>query len=184
MNDELLHPGNIAAATVVIGGTLIMVWPRHGLTIVGLMIVTLAAAAGLYALALNSPPAWWLSPFERRAHRRSREAGEAEWIRATLSGRRQAIVHGPPIPPGTLRLLQPLIRGALVREGLDPDDRASIEAARASLAPATWALLRTEPLKHATRFRTLRPDPRAVARAVNDVLDDLDRLDPRNLRET
>jgi len=102
---------------------------------------------------------------------------EVDRIHSTLSGRRVPVENGPPLPPETLRLLQPVIRSTLEREGIDPTDEGSLESARVRLSPLTRAVLAGEPSKHPGWFRTLRPDARQVAGIVHSVLDDLDRFD-------
>lgn len=179
MNERTLRPGNLAAAAVVIGGVLVLALPQHGMSIVRLVIVTVAAGAGLYALALNAPATWWVSPFDRRGRRgkKGHASVEIDWIRSTLSGRRQRIENGPALPPEMLRLLQPLIRVALEREGIHPHDRGYPDAARRLLSAQTWAVLHSDPLNWPPRSRTLRPDKRKTAEAVHAILDELD-LDP------
>lgn len=178
MNERTLRPANIAAAAVVIGGALIIALPHHGMNIVRLVVVTIAAAAGLYALAVNAPATWWASPFDRRrrAGRKEHASAELDWIRSTLSGRRQRIENGPPLPPETLRLLQPLIQVALERQGLDARDAACADSARELLSAQTLAVMTSDPLKWPPRSRTLRPDKRKTAEVVHIVLDELDRL--------
>lgn len=196
MNERTLRPGNIAAAAAVIGGALIMILPQHALSIIALVIVTIAAAAGLYALAVNAPPAWWRSPFDvsGRAHRPA-ETDEIDRIRARLSGRRQRIARDTAVPPEALRLLRPLVHVALERAGVDMDDEQSLAAARALVSPLTWAVLTTEPLERPGWIATVQPNARHAADVVHRVLDDLDRLagigtttqqhfDPRELRAT
>jgi hypothetical protein len=177
MNERTFRPANIAAAAVMIGGLLSLLLPQHGATILRLVIVTIAAAAGVYALAVRAPPAWWKSPFDQVSNRRRREErDEIDWIRSKLVGPRQRITRGRAVPPETLRLLQPLIESALEREGFDPADRTSIESARNLLSPLTAAVLASEPLKRGFQFRMVRPDAAATAVFVHAVLDDLERL--------
>lgn len=178
MSENILRPAHIAAAAVTIGGALAILLPQHGMSLVRLVIVTVAAAAGLYALTIQAPPAWWMSPFDRR-HRRGRHGAgrdDVDWIRSTLAGRRQPIDGGPPLPPQALALLQPLIRTALDREGIDPGDGTAVDSTGTRLAPITIAVLAARPLTHPSRRRTLRPDERQTASAVDAVLDDLERL--------
>lgn len=186
MNERTLRPGNIAAAAVVMGGVLIIALPQHGLSIIRLVIVTVAAAAGLYALVLNAPATWWASPFDRkiRAGSKRHASDELDWIRSTLSGRRQRLENGPALPPEILRLLQPLIEVALEREGIDARDSAWPDSARRLLSAETWAVLTTEPLKWPPRHRTRRPDKRKTAELVHAILDELDRLGSGGLGAT
>lgn len=196
MNERTLRPGNIAAAATVIGGALIMLLPQHALSITGLTIATIAAAAGLYTLAVNAPPAWWRSPFDGSGHgRRPEETDEIERIRVRLSGRRQRIARDTALPPEALRLLQPLVNVALERAGIDTDDEQSAATTRGLVSPLTWAVHTTEVLERPGWTATVRPDARHAADVVHRVLDDLDRLnglgrttqqhsDPRYLRAT
>jgi hypothetical protein len=173
MNERTLRPANIAAAAVVLGGALIVVLPQHGMSIVRIVIVTIAAGAGLYALALTSPPAWWRSPFDQlREPARQRRPDELDWIRSRLGGRRQRIMSDAALPRETVRLLQPLIGAALEREGLDPGDRAS----RWLLSPLSRAVLTTDLEKRPHRLRMMRPDARSTAELVHAVLNDIDRI--------
>lgn len=181
MNERDLRPGNVAAAAMVIGGLLSVLWPQHGVGIARLVIVTVAVAAGLYALAVNVPE-WSTvltrSPFDRTDLPASerRAAGEIDRIRSQLARRRQRIEGGPAVPPEVLRLLKPLIVAALERQGLDLDDEAQLESARDLLSAPTWAVLTADVLEWPSWFRTVRPDERAVADVVHGVLDDVDRL--------
>ena len=132
MNESALRPGNVAAAAVLIGGVLTVLLPQHAMSIVQLVIVTVAVSSAVYALAVNVPSAgWispfkWMSPFNRAAYqgRRTRPSDELGSIGSKLSGRRQPIENGPPMPPATLRLLKPLIAVAL---DFDPNGPAAIE---------------------------------------------------------
>jgi hypothetical protein len=196
MNERTLRPANIAAAAIVIGGALVVMLPQHAVSIAGLVIVTIAAAAGLYALAVNAPPAWWRSPFDVfGGDHRPDEAHDIDRLRSGLSGRRQRIARDTALPPGTLRLLQPLIQVALERDSIDTGDEQSVARARTRVSPLTWAVLTTEPMERPGWIRTVRPDARHVADVVHRVLDELERLagagqmtqqslDPRDMRAT
>lgn len=181
MNEGALRPGNVAAAAVLIGGVLATVLPQHAMSIVQLVIVTVAVSTGLYALAVHVPSAGWISPFKwmspfgRAAYpgRRRRRSDELRSIRLKLSGRRQPIENGPPMPPVTLRLLKPLIASAL---DLDPSEEPPPPSARGRVSPLTWAVLTSQPLRRPRWFRTLRPNEREVTQTVHSVLDELDRL--------
>jgi hypothetical protein len=178
MSGEWLRPGHVAAAALLIGGMLVAVLPQHALSIARLVVVTMAAAAALHALALNAPPRWWRSPFagHRRNRRRASTADDIDWIRSMLAAPRQRVRHGPSLPPETLGVLQPLIRSALERHGIDAADTRGRAAARTLLAPVSWAVLTGEPVKGGQWYRLLPPDERATARVVHGVLDDLERL--------
>jgi hypothetical protein len=181
MNEYALRPKNLAAAAVVVGGGLIVIFPQHALTVVQLVIVTIAASAGLYLLTANVPPSgWispfkWLSPFSEDAHTAKAEhrSGELDLIRAQFSGRRQRIEGGPPMPPSVLRQLRPLIAGAL---DLDSRDEKRVAAARSRVSAQTFAILTSVPGDRPSWFRTVRPHPHEVIETVNSVLDELDRL--------
>jgi hypothetical protein len=171
MNDVWIRPAGMAAATVLIGGTLVAVVPQHAPTILRLVIATLAATAALHALGMNTPPRWWRSPFvrSRSRGRKARTADEIDWIRSMLAAPRQRIRNGPPLPPEALALLQPVIRAGLERRGLAQDG----QTARSLLAPATRAVLDAVPLRRPGWYRLLPPDERATARTVQRVLDDV-----------
>lgn len=178
MNERTYRPANIAAAAVVIAGLLIVLAPQHAPSIVRLALVTVAAAAGLYALAMRAPPAWWVSPFEHLRMTAGRaESDEIGWIRAKLSAPRQRMADGTPLPPETVRLLQPLIESALQREGIAPAEAA----AGRLLSPRTRAVLTWQPPKRRLGL-SLRADPRATADIVHAVLNDLERLAGRDDR--
>jgi hypothetical protein len=176
MNARSLRPPNVIAAAVLIGGGLLLALPQHAPSILRLVIVTAAASAGLYALAVSAPPGR-LSPFERwlRPPRAQQGTHEVDWIRSKLAGRRQRIPHGPPLPPEILRLLRPLIEAAVERAGVPRED-GWVEAARPLLAPATCAVLASESQKRPFWVRLSAPDERGTADAVAAILDDLERL--------
>ena len=127
MNPELLRPGNIAAAALVIAGALGLAVPQHVLSIARVVLVTVAAAAGLYALGSSAPATWWASPFDRSSDpdRGAHGSRDIERIRTELSGWRQRVPNGPPLPPEVLRLLRPLVEVALERAGLDAGGRTA-----------------------------------------------------------
>lgn len=181
MNERTFRLANVASAAVVIGGILLVAMPRQGLSIIQLVMATIAAASGLHVLALNVPPTGWMSPFRwmspfaptRVPGRGSHGADEIDGIRRKLSGWRQPVDNGPPLPPDILRLLKPLIVEALE---LDPTHEEPPESAREMVSPLTWAVLTTRPLKAPHWFRTVPPREREVAEVVHRVLDDLDRV--------
>jgi hypothetical protein len=181
MNERTLRLGNVAAGAVVIGGVLVVAMPREAVSILQLVIATVAVAGGLYALALHVPPSGWMSPFKWMSpfnQKVRRETGhhrlhETDSIRSKLSNRRQPVADGPPMPPEILLLLKPLIRTAL---NLDPDERSDPAAARKRLSPLTWAVLTSAPLREPHWYQTLRPDEREVTDVVHHVLDDIDHL--------
>lgn len=178
MNARNLRPANTAAAALFIGGVLVVVFPEAVPTVLRLVMVTIAATAGLYALAVNSPPAWG-SPFLRAIRRRGRrEAGDVAWIRARLGGWRLRVGSAAPMPPEVLRTLRTLIVTALQRQGIDADDAAGRAAARQLLSPLSWTVLTGRPGSGLAAVPTSPPDRRRVAELVHRVLDDLDGLDP------
>lgn len=176
MNARNLRPANTAAATLFIGGWLVLLFPEHAPSIVRLVIVTIAATAGLYALAVNSPPAWG-SPFLRGARRRGgRDAGEVAWIRARLWGWRHWLGPSVAMPAEVQRMLRPLVVTALQRQGIDPDDARDRAAARTLLSPPTWAVLTGPPHGPLGRLLGLPPARGHVAALVHRVMDDLEGL--------
>jgi hypothetical protein len=178
VNAQILRPGNIAIAALVIGGILVLVLPQHGLDIVGLVIVTAAAAAGLFVLGVHAPPTWWRSPFDTASGviPNGDRPRDIERIRPTLYGWRQPLASGPPLPPAVLRLLRPLVEVAAERAGLDAGGRPSPGHDADPLPPLLRAVLRCDPWKPVPWFRRIRPDAREVAAAVNGILDEIDRL--------
>lgn len=178
MTDRTLRPGNIAAAAVAIGGILIVLMPQHSLSIIRLVIVTCAAAAGLFALIISVPRTWWTSPFDGRGLpvREGVRSDDIESIRSVLAGRRQPIRNGPPLPAAAIRLLKPLIGVSIEREGLDPGDGDQLESARDLVSPLTWAVLTSDPLLWPRWYQTRLPNEQEVAEVAHEVLDDLDRM--------
>lgn len=182
MNEGILRPGNVVSAALVIAGVLVFVMPQRSLSIVQIVILTVAGAVALHALAVNAPSAWWTSPFDGgpTQPREARRSEEVEALRSTLSGRRQPLGHAPPMPGETIRLLEPLIGVAMERRGLDPKNPEHLSSVRSLLSPVSWAVLASEPLTWPRWHKTRRPDEGAVAEAVHLVLDDLESLSPRN----
>lgn len=182
MSESALRPGSIVAAAVMIGGLIVVLFPQHGVTVVQVVVVTAAAAVGLFALAVTVPEwsavRWLMSPFNRtgRAEPERRAPHELERIRWRLSRRRQRIRDGTPLPPEVLRLLQRLVRVALERKGLDPNREAHLETIRRRVTPLTWAVLSSEPMGWKHWYQTLWGNERQVAEVVHGVLDDLDHL--------
>lgn len=174
-------PVRFAAAAVTLGGGLIVLLPRHAPGIVQLVLLSVAAGAGLHALASHVPHTGWLSPFKwlspfaasARPTRRRHGSDELDSIRSRLGGRRQTIQGSPPLPPEALRLLQQVIAATL---GVDPSDRRQMIRARSRLSPKTWAILAARPLVRPYWFRTVRPNQWEAAEVVHDVLDELERL--------
>lgn len=175
MNSQILRPGSMAAGAVVIGGTLIMLLPQHAMSVVRLVIVTVAAAAALFAFGVHAPPRWWRSPFDLGPGGAELGTGsrDIDRIRSEFSGWRQRIPNGPALPPEVLYLLRPLVEVAVARAGLDPGDR---KTAGRRLSPLCRAVLAADPSKRPPWYRLVRPDRRVVAGAAHRVLDELDRL--------
>lgn len=181
MTERYLTLGNVGAAAAVFGGALLIVLPRFGMSVLQLVIVTVAVAAALRAFLSNIPPSGWLSPFKwmspfvaatPRARTR-RTSDEVTAMRSKLSGWRQPIEGGPALPPDVVRLLQPLIRTAVE---LDPADGAQSLTAGKGLSSATRAVLSTAPLRQPRWRQMLLPNERQVCEVVHCVLDDLERL--------
>lgn len=183
MSTNALRAGSVAAAAVLIGGVVVVALPHHAVSVARIVIVTVAAAAGLHALTVHVPAwnatGWTASPFDQRNGDATEEegSGEIDRLRSRFSGRRHPVDGGPHMPPQVLRLLQPLIRVALEREGLHPGNEPNAEAVRARLSPLAWAVWTTDPLQPPPLFGTRRPDERRVADAVHRVLDDIEALD-------
>lgn len=180
MNERTLSPWNIAAGAVVIGGGLVFAMPQHVVGIVQLVIVTIAAAAGLYALAANVPPTGWMSPFKwmspfspRSAPATDGHVDDLDVIRSQLAGRRQPVDGAPPMPAEALHLLKPLIAAML---DVPADEAARSDAARSRLSPLAWAILTTDPTRRPPWFRTLAPSEGEVAEVLHRVLDELEEL--------
>ena len=181
MSWRTLPAANTIAATLLIGGALLVLLPERAVAILQLMLASVAVAAAVHVLVIVVPE-WsgglsW-SPFAggRRPEVQVTESKEVDRIRAMLSGRRQKLGHGSAVPPETVHLLTPVIRSALEREGLDPDDPDRSEVARAAVSPLTWSVLRTEPQNWLPWYRGRRASDAATAEVVHHVLDDLERF--------
>lgn len=174
-------PVRFAAAAAALGGALIVLLPEHAPGIVQLVLLSVAAGAGLHALSSRVPQTGWLSPFKwlspfadpSRPPRRRHGSDEMDSIRSRLAGRRQTVPGSAPLPPDAIRLLQPVIAAAM---GVDPSSRRQMIRARDRLSTSTWSILAAEPLARPYWFRTLRPNQWDAAEVVHDVLDELERL--------
>lgn len=175
MNDSVLRPGHVAAAALTLGGLLLLGVPSRAPGIVRLVLVTIAAAGAVYALLVHGGPTLRLSPFRWSARPDGDEAAafDAHRLRAALGGRRHRVAGGRPLPPSTIRLLQPLIEAHLLHEGAGPDEPYRRGAALRRLAPETRAILSHDATVTPPWFRTRRPAPAETARVVEAVLDDL-----------
>jgi len=178
MNERTLRPAHVGAAAAVIGGALLVVAPRYAASIVRIAIAAIAAAAGLYAFVVSSPPAWWQSPFEpsTRGKRKRHGPDDLERLRESLRGRRHPVAAGPPLPPAILRQLKALIGVTLERAGLDAPGAASASEPGDPLSPATRAVLDSGEPQPLPWYRTLRGSPAETSAHVTAILDDLDRL--------
>ena len=182
MSPRALSTSNVGAAAVVLGGIVVVLRPEHALSVLQVVLVTLAAAAAVHALSAHVPPTGWISPFkwmspflpDARSARGRPTRTEYRALRALMAGRRQPLEGAPALPPAVLRALRPLVRTAL---HLDPEGERTPPGVRAQVSLLTWAVLTTEPLsRRAPWYRTRWSDPRAVADAVHQVLDELDTL--------
>jgi hypothetical protein len=169
------------AVALLIGGVLIVALPRYSVDIAQVLVVTLAALAGLFALSVHVPPTLWMSPFKwmspfggTRSKGPQREKyDDVQSIRSTLSGWRQPLPQGPPLPPAVLRLMRPLIAGALdmVWDGEAPPPRV-----RKQLTPLAWAVLTSDPERRLPWYRMVAPNRREVSDAVHSLLDEIESL--------
>ena len=180
MNGHPIQPGDFVAP-LVFGGGAIVVFPQYALSFLQIVIVTMAVLAAIYALALNVPPTGWMSPFRlmspfggsKKKRRRGKGGDPMGLIRSDLGGWRQPMQFDPPMPPGTLRLLRPLIKEAL---DLGSEDEWALELARARLSPLSWAVLESGFSRRPFRLLWSPPNQREVSKAVMAVLDDIVRL--------
>jgi hypothetical protein len=183
MNDHDFPPRRVIAGSAVIGGVLVTVIPRHAVSILQIVIATVAVVAGLFALAVTVPPTGWLwpfkwmSPFGRGATGGRRDDGPDGFgsIRRKLSGWRLPIGSCPPMPVGVANMLRPLIRSSL---RLGPAEEPQPATLPAGISALTWSILTSDAPRKRDWFRALPPHPREVARLVDHVLDDLDSIDP------
>lgn len=181
MSERTFTASSVAAAAILIGGTLVLVMPQHAGNIARLVVVTIAAAAGLHALGMNSPPAWWSSPFDPdfRMPWRRRERDEMEWIRAALSGWRHRLDDGSALPAEVIRLLRPLIEAAVERA--HADDGEPSRGTRARLSPLAKAVLTADPAKR-SRWQRVAPNRAEVAACVHRIMDEVDGLSTERAR--
>jgi hypothetical protein len=177
MSPEVLRPLRVAAAALTLGGILVVLNPDRLPSVAQVVLLTLAAAAVLRVPLVAVPVVWWTSPFDRKGDGEGdRGPDELEAIRTRLAGRRQRVPQGPALPPDVVRLLRGMIRRALEREGLDLETEVGLLEARTRVSPRAWGILTCPVLSRTSRFRTRRPDPSRVARAVQAVLDEVEEL--------
>jgi hypothetical protein len=165
MNRRLIQAPAVAASAALIGGVAVVVLPQHALTIVQLVLVTLAVAAAMGVVGLvfgdgvgagrpRQHDRWarLTSPFRRvRLPDETRsEPPEIERARNYLGGQRllvaapSASVGGgqssaglPPMPPEVVRRLSRILRSSLYHQGVDP----GVAAQQASLSQLSLAVL-------------------------------------------
>jgi len=174
-----------AAAALLIGGMLVIIFPRYALSILQLVVITVGVAAGLYALAVNVPatgwmsPFRWMSPFGRivRSGPAPDRSAELRSIHSKLAGWRQPLGGGLSLPLDTISLLKPLIRESL---GLDPRDESGWRSAQHRLSPLSWRVLTYDPPRGLDGFIKLPPNQLRVAEVVGAVLDEVDRISSRS----
>lgn len=180
MTERTLSPRNVVAGALLIGGVLVIAMPGYFLSIVQIVIVTVAVATGLHALAANVPTGgWmfafkWMSAFEQPSVPTADEySGEMDTIRSQLSGWRQPVANGLAMPPEALHLLKPLITDAL---DMKRGDEPSAVSELAQLSLLTRAVLASEVDRQLRWRHMLPPKPREVAEVVQQVLGDLKQL--------
>ncbi len=180
MNGNPVQPGDFVAP-ILFGGGAIVVFPQYALSIIQIVIVTMAVLAAVYALAVNVPPTGWMSPFKlmspfgdsAKQNGRGKTPDQIRLIRSSFGGWRQPMRYGPPMPPGALRLLRPLIWEAL---DLGPGDEWVLKLARARLSPLSWAVLESGFSRRPFWFFWSPPNQREVAEITQMVLDEVDRI--------
>lgn len=180
---------SVAAGAVVVAGVAVAIVPQHAVSILGVLLATVAgctvvgAASVLAAtIDLRQPdPSGSRSPFEitttrARFHREqpaslSRVRGEliTSTVRADLA----------PLSALPARRLKAIAATTLEREGLDLADPAHAEAWRARLSPHALAAITAERTLTRQPGRPVHPRRSAsaeeVAATVHAVLDELDR---------
>jgi hypothetical protein len=184
MNEHDVRPGEMVGACLLLGGCLLAAFPGYALSILRVVLVTLAAGAALYALAVHVPPTGWMSPFKWMSPFgkpvRPREDGtdgdtrDLASIRSKLRGWRYPGSSVPPMPPAVIAILKPVIRTGLESprtHGRPP----GLAGRRGSMI--TWAMLDAEPPRGLDWLRMLPPKEEEVAEVVHAVLDDLDARD-------
>ena len=168
-------------APIVFGGGAMVVFPQYAVSIIQLIIVTIAVLAAVYALALNVPPTGWMSPFKwmspfgesAKRKRRGKNPDQIRSIRSSLGGWRQPMQYGPPMPPEALRLLRPLIWEAL---DLGSEDEWVLQLAQARLSPLSWAVLESGFSRRPSWFSWSPPNKREVSETTLTILDEIDRV--------
>lgn len=178
MSKQTIRPSAAAAASAVISGLIIAVWPQHAVSVVQIAVVTVAVAAALHATRTNgvrpgtdrpsdSPLARLMTPTALPAL-----PSDLERTRFNLHSRRIRY-RDVALPWGTAKQLRRTAAAALQRQGVDVDDPSHHAAARALVSPLTWTVLTHERYKPRKDLRGAGPK---VAEIVHAVLDDIDRL--------
>jgi len=184
MNEHNVRPAEMVGACLLIGGCLLVAFPGHAFSIVRVVLVTMAAGAALYALAVHVPPTGWMSPFkwmspfgkpmQPKADERVGDLSDLASIRSKLRGWRYPGPRIPPMPPAVVSLLKPVIRTALKspRNHGSPTGQAARQGSM-----ITWGILDAQRPGSLDWLRVLPPKEAEVAEVVHAVLDDLDARD-------
>jgi hypothetical protein len=179
----------LAAAAVVVAGAAVAVVPQHTLSIVRVLVATVAVVALVAALVTRlrgidqaGPDARpTRSPFEstteRRRTRRDQPASLAR-VRGEIG---DGVVRADLAPLSTLaaRRLATVVTTALEREGLDVRDPAHQAAVRARLSPQALAAITAD--RAFRRPSGAAPHPRRsasaqeIAATIHAVLDEVER---------
>jgi len=182
MNEHNIRPGEMAGACLLVGGVLVVAFPRQAMNILQIILVTFAAAGGLYALATHVPPTGWMSPFKwmspfgkpRPPRGKDGQASDLDFIRSKMAGWRHPGPMVPPMPPEVVALLKPLVRAALRQH---PAPLTGPQERPGTPSRLVRGILVTDPPKGLDWVRILPPREAEVAEVVHAVLDDLGSLE-------